>query len=464
MREAFEWPAGEGPHGYQEEIARNLVQYGRESVRSGHGSGKTASAAQIVVWFRVTRDGASDGGDWKVVTTASAWRQLEHYLWPEIHKWVRRLRPELRANVERGAQVLGLKGQTGEAFAVASNEPSLIEGAHAKYLLYVFDEAKAIPDETYNAAEGAFTGGGIGSEVYFLMISTPGGPSGRFYDIQRRRAGYEDWKAIHVTAEQLIEAKRMTVEWREQRRRQWGETSAVYQNRVEGNFAEEDEDVVIPLAWIEAAIERWRVLERTGALPTTRTHFGMDVGRGGDKTTLAERADDVIVEIGESRRADVMAAAGLLVQKLNAHPEAARALVDIIGIGAGAFDRAREQVGDRVAGFNAATAAVHPLTKKPLTGADGKLQFANLRAAAWWGLRERLDPATDSQVALPPDDELIGDLAAPKWVLTSGGKVKVEAKDEIIARIGRSPDKGDGVVHAFASELVMPARPPMVFF
>ena len=42
-----------------------------------------------MLWFALTRDAA--GIDWKCVTTAGAWRQLEYYLWPEIHKWVGRL-------------------------------------------------------------------------------------------------------------------------------------------------------------------------------------------------------------------------------------------------------------------------------------------------------------------------------------------------------------------------------------
>ena len=39
-----------------------------------------------------------------------------------------------------------------------------------------------------------------------------------------------------------------------------------------------------------------------------------------------------------------------------------------------------------------------------------------------------------SPVALPPDDMLTGDLTAPKWRVTSGGRIQVESKDEIRKR------------------------------
>jgi len=80
---------------------------------------------------------------------------------------------------------------------------------------------------------------------------------------------------------------------------------------------------------------------------------------------------------------------------------------------------------------------------------SGELGFANKRSAAWWAMRELLDPAADSVIALPPDDLLTGDLTAPHWRVMSGGHIQVEGKDEIRKRLGRSTDDGDAVVMAF---------------
>ena len=201
------FPPGEGLAPYQEEILRGLVEHSRITVRAPHRAGKSGLSALIILWFATTRNGM----DWKVVTTASHWRQLTKYLWPEVHKWSRQIdwaklgMPRPREG--RELQVMSLKLGTGEAFAVASDQPWGIEGAHADNLQCLFDEAKAIPGATWDAAEGAFSGAGrdTGREALALAVSTPGvGPS-RFREIHERRPGYEDWWVRRVTLDEAIE-------------------------------------------------------------------------------------------------------------------------------------------------------------------------------------------------------------------------------------------------------------------
>jgi hypothetical protein len=78
---------------------------------------------------------------------------------------------------------------------------------------------------------------------------------------------------------------------------------------------------------------------------------------------------------------------------------------------------------------------------------DRQLGFCNKRAEAWWRMREELDPGQDggAMVALPPDASVKADLAAPRWELTARG-IKIEDKNEIRKRLGRSPDEGDAIV------------------
>lgn len=435
VREAIAWrPHEAGPTPYQEEMMRALVEHRRISVRGPHGLGKTTENAWLILWFALTRDGE----DWKVITTASAWRQLTVYLWPEVHKWARRLNPEvigrplLRDDVE--LLDLAIKLRTGQATAVASNDPEKIEGAHADHLLYIFDEAKIIPAETFDAAEGALSTG----QAYAVAVSTPGEPTGRFYDIQRRAPGYGDWWTRHVTKHEAIAAGRVDAAWCEQRFLQWGESSAVYQNRVEGNFASSDEDAVIPLAWVEAAIQRWLEWRESG-LEVPQTCVGVDVARGGeDETVLAPRLSHVVGELLTSAKEDTMRTTGRVAAALAA---GGYAVVDVIGVGAGVVDRLAE-LGLPVVPFNAGEGT-------DVRDSSGMLAFLNKRAAAWWALREFLDPANGSKVCLPPDDMLTGDLTAPKWWETSRGLIQIEAKKDIKKRLGRSTDRGDAVVMCF---------------
>ncbi|MGI9146922.1 MAG: hypothetical protein ACR2IK_10285 [Chloroflexota bacterium] len=442
VRECFVWRAGEHPTAYQEDVLRRLVEHRRIAVRGPHGLGKTTVAAWAILWFALTRDGE----DWKIATTASAWRQLTHFLWPEVRKWSRRLRWDRLGrepfDSRTELQALGLKLATGEAFAVASDTPELIEGAHADHLFYVFDEAKVIPVATWDAAEGAFAGAGAdtAAEAFALAISTPGEPNGRFYELHKHAPGFEDWTSRHVTLEETVAAGRVSREWAAQRALQWGEQSAVYQNRVLGEFAASDEDGIIPLAWVEAANERWRIWKESGADTFQLTTIGVDPARGGgDKTVLALRQGSVVVELRRYSLEDTMATAGRVAGVLQASK--ARAIVDVIGIGAGVFDRLREMK-HLVSPFNAAE-------RTDELDRSGELGFTNRRAAAWWKLRERLDPANGDRIALPPDDLLTGDLTAPHWRVMSGGKIQVESKDDIRQRLGRSTDDGDAVTMAF---------------
>lgn len=444
---------------YQREVMAALPHHKRVSVRGPHGLGKTAMEALIILWFAETRESA--GQDWKIPTTASVWRQLDKFLWPEIHKWARRMDwDKLGGRPWRpGKELLDLniKLSLGSAFALASDDPTALEGAHADHILYIFDEAKAIIAGTFEAAEGAFSGAGEGTglNAFALVCSTPGEPSGTFADIQLQRPGTEDWWVRHVTKEEAIAAGRISIEWVEQRGKQWGTESSIYKNRVEGQFADQSEDAVIPLKWVEAAIERWEDLM---ALPeeerviTPLSCLGVDVARSGeDWTVMAERHANVVTEVHRYALQSTMATANIAHQHLNKNPKANRpkAAVDVIGVGAGVVDRLRE-LGDRVEPFNGAEGTV-------LTDVSGELEFLNRRAAAWWTMRELLDPQYEMNVCLPNDDLLVGDLVAPKFEFTAAGRLKIEEKREVKKRIGRSPDTGDAVVQAFC-----PAEPKTI--
>lgn len=437
VHDCLAWGEDERPTAYQDELMAALVAHRRVALRGPHGLGKSACVAWIILWHALTRDGE----DWKIPTTASAWRQLERYLWPEVHKWARRVkwgrvgRPAFDDHKE--LMNLTLKLRTGQAFAASSDTPEWMEGAHADQLLYVFDEAKAIPVGIWDAAEGALSSG----EAYALAVSTPGEPVGRFYEIHSRRAGLEDWWVRHVTLEEAVAAGRVSVDWAEQRKRQWGERSAVYQNRVLGEFAAAEADGVIGLALIEAANERWREMSERGVWPQGPLVVGADISRSGeDKTVLALRRGGAVVELRRSSKEDLMETTGRVVGALRGEGSGStsRAVVDVDGIGAGVVDRLREQGLDVVA-FNAGAGT-------DVRDRSGEVGYANVRAAAWWGLRERMEAG---EVALPPDDLLMGDLVTPRSRMTSGGKRLLESKDEIRRRLGRSTDDGDAVAMAF---------------
>ena len=431
-----------GLAGYQAEILTLLDGKSRVAVRGPRGLGKSAIGSITVLWFALTREAA--GIDWKIVTTAGAWQQLKNYFWPEVHKWaglvrwdvVRDGRPPRSDELMRQA----LRLPHGLALAAAPTDSAKIEGAHASAILIMFDEAKLIPAGTWDAIEGAMSGGG---EALALALSTPGDPQGRFWDIHSRRKGLEDWTARHVTLDEAVAAGQISRAWADQRIRQYGMTSQFVQCHVLGEFHAADDDAVIPLAWIEDAVARWHAWADEGRPDLPGPHaVGVDVaGSGADMTVLAIRKGPVLTELRRFAKQDTMGTTGRVKGILDADPECT-AVVDAIGIGAGVVDRLREQK-CRTEAFTASRTAGNR------RDASREFRYSDMRSFAWWKMREALDPSKSPVICLPDDDQLTGDLCAPKWKVESGARIKVESKDDIRKRIGRSTDDGDAVIQAW---------------
>lgn len=91
---------------------------------------------------------------------------------------------------------------------------------------------------------------------------------------------------------------------------------------------------------------------------------------------------------------------------------------------------------------------VYTLETSSGTYATTNVLHKNCRAAAWWNLRELLDPALGATLALPEDDELTAELCAPRWDIGTGNTLRVESKDDIRKRIGRSTDRADAIAMA----------------
>ncbi len=220
---------------------------------------------------------------------------------------------------------------------------------------------------------------------------------------------------------------------------------------LRGDFSvglEDDPYQTIPTAWVLAAQQRWRERSRPqtrdaqgNTIPVPLTAVGVDPARGGDdKTCLARRYNNWCAPIEThpgKATPDGQAVAQLTIAALL---EGGIANIDVIGIGASVYDMCRQQ-GASVRAINFASAA-------PAMDRTGKLSFINLRAYAYWSLREALDPMNGDELALPDDPELLADLCSPKWMIRSRG-IQIESKDDIKARLGRSPDKGDALVMAF---------------
>jgi hypothetical protein len=197
---------------------------------------------------------------------------------------------------------------------------------------------------------------------------------------------------------------------------------------------------VIPAAWVRAAQQRWRERPQPTGTPSA---LGADIVRGGqDRMAIATLYGTWCAPLDTwpgVMVADGPAAAGLVVQALGGATSVPVG-VDVIGIGSSCYDS--------LVAVDVSAIPVNNSEGAPdARDRSGKLRFRNVRAASYWALREALDPQHGDDLALPDDPELLADLCSPRYKVTTGG-VLIESKDDIKARIGRSPDKGDALVIA----------------
>lgn len=196
---------------------------------------------------------------------------------------------------------------------------------------------------------------------------------------------------------------------------------------------------VIPTEWIKAAQRRWSDREPPDE---PLTCLGVDPSRGGkDLTALAPRTGNYFHEVKEYPGAGVPdgpACVALVIEALGEDLEA-NINVDVIGIGSSVYD-------DLLANdYN--VFPVNFAEGSEGTDKSGQLKFRNVRAEAYWTLREALDPDEGNDLALPPDHDILTDLAAPLWSMSTRG-LTVEPKKDIRKRLQRSPNKGDAIALA----------------
>jgi hypothetical protein len=202
---------------------------------------------------------------------------------------------------------------------------------------------------------------------------------------------------------------------------------------------EDDAWQVIPTAWVRAAQARWKATPPEGQ---PLTALGMDVARGGaDATVVAPRRGPWFAPLKSYKGEVTDSGEKAAFLALKEWEEGATVNVDVIGVGASAYDAIRDKIGSDLA------VAVNVAVPSHCRDKSGKFALTNVRTAMYWLLREALDPLTGDGLALPIDGELVADLCAPRFSVRASGIV-VEPKDDIKERLGRSPDRADALALA----------------
>lgn len=417
----------------QREVMESVRDNRYTACHSAHGTGKSWTAADIVGWWLDVHP----IGEAFAVTTAPTSAQVDAILWREIGAAHTQMRMD--GYIAHGGYPKWMVGKQMIAYgrkptdyADPTKAMQAFQGIHAKYVLVVMDEACGIPKWLWDAVDTLVTN----EHSRVLAIGNPDDPASHFSSVCLPGSG---WNLIGISAFDLPWATGEVVPdylhdvltgetWVKERARRWGESSPLYVSKVLGLFPEIADDTLISPRLVREARER-----ELAGLGLGR--YGADIARlGRDETVVYRNRDGQFRLEYRAAKQDTMQTAGAFARIIRRHgANWVPMVLDMIGIGAGVFDRLVEQ-GLNVIGFDAGGAPYD------------NTRFINRRAEAYWELRETFEQG-DADID-PLDDDLASQLQSIKWKLDSRGRIGIESKDDMRKRGLPSPDRADAVMMA----------------
>lgn len=408
----------------------------RIAVASGHGIGKSALVAWLILWALCTKP------DTRGVVTANTMPQLMTKTWPELAKWYNLLICKHWFQLSATRIHSLSRPETWRVDAVPWNETNTeaFAGLHnqGRRILVIYDEASAIDDKIWETTEGALTD--ANTEIIWCVFGNPTRNTGRFRECFGRLA--HRWRRLQIDSRSVrITNKQQISQWISD----YGEDSDFVRVRVRGVFPRAGTMQFIPLDVAEAAMAMAREVSATvhDALA-----IGVDVARfGDDKTVIRFRRgrDARSMAPIKMRGADTTTIAST-VNNIILSRQPQGVFVDAGGVGGGVVDQLRAFGHRNVYGIDFGTKPLNAFIKD-----EGMVVYANRRAEMWGILRDWL-----SFGMIDNDPELLNDLTGIEYGFTlKDGRdaILLEKKEDMKKRGLASPDDGDALALTFAVPL-----------
>lgn len=439
----------------QREILESVAVNEKTAVRASHGVSKTFAAAETAVWFLNCIPNS------KVITTAPVFFQIKMLLWAEINA----IYMTSRIRLEGECLTTEIKTDEKDHYAVgfATDKPARSEGWHAPAILFIFDEAKGIPQWMWDSARGAMTGG----LCRWLVVSTTDGVQvGEQYH-KIFNSEKTDWNRIHISAfdsPYVTGEKFRSIEIQDPRRPDrftvkytdpkdfvvqiatpawiakcvgdWGEDSPLFITKVKGEIHDASADSIIKLSQVIQMHKNW---DNPDFKDEGVVEVGVDVARGGtDNVSMYKRKGLKVIDhkvikpkaMPEKERLYYVAEE---VERFAGQDKKIRIKVDDTGLGGGVTDILQHH------GFN-----VVPVNFGEVAGDQD--HYPSAASEMWFEVGKIVH-----EIACPPNAELDAQLVNRKSEgLDKKGRRVVEGKKEYKARNGgKSPDEADGFLLAF---------------
>ena len=400
------------------------------SVSSGHGIGKSAMVAWIILFIMSTRPYC------KGVVTANSYVQLRTKTWSELGKWLNMCitKDWFVINSSSGSMSIHHHEHkaTWRADAQSSDEHNseAFAGLHAASStpFYIFDEASGIHEKVYEVSEGGMTDG----EPMHFSFGNPTRGSGRFYENMLGKHRHRYNRRFIDSRDVAITNKKVFEEWIEA----YGIDSDFVKVRILGQFPSLSDMQFISTDDVRACIMHEVVVQ-----PHDPLVMGVDVARfGADQSViwLRQGRDAESQGIHTYRGVDTMTLAAE-VSKFASQKRPDTIFIDGGGVGGGVIDRCR-QIGLDVVEVN-------------FGGKATQAGYANMRAQMWGNMRDALKDG----IRLPDDEDIVRDLTGLEYSYNLKNDIMLEKKEDARKRGLASPDLGDALALTYAYP-VYPSR------
>lgn len=420
---------------WQEEYVDLYMNHSRVAAVASKGPGKTFTLATIGWHFFITRHLP------KMAALSISKDHLKSNLWAELR--MLRSRSELiKRTVSDGETRLSRIGHEGYSFIDArafpksadeNQQASSLAGLHSDNVAFLIDEAGMIPDAVINTADAALSTGNEGNKCAKLLITAnPERPSGVVY---RAYMGHskQDWAVLTVSGDpdDPKRAKRVDLKWAQEMIAQYGREDPWVMINVLGKYPRVGVDTL--LSDIEVREAQMREIGEEH-IRNAQMRLGVDVARGGvDRSSFSMRKGLKAYPI-ECVGSDINGP-GLagIVAKLQIDHRVERVFVD----NTGGFGSSLVDSLDNFPHID--------VTPIHYSSSAQDNRYFNRRTEMWMRMRDWVRKGG----VLPKDPGLAEELTAVKF-FTNGGKIRLEEKDQVKARLGRSPDKADALAQTFA--------------
>jgi hypothetical protein len=398
------------------------------AVASGHGIGKTALIAWIILWFISTREHP------EIIVTAGKQDQLTGKTWRELAKWNKLsiCSHWFHWTATKLQHVLAADTWFAHAIPWSKNSPENFAGTHEQHVLVIFDEASAIDDVIWETTDGAMTTPG----AMWIAFGNPTKATGRFAQCFGKFKAL--WRQHQIDSRTCKMANRRLLDlWVET----YGEDHDFVRVRVRGMFPRSGDLQFITIEELAAAYKR--ILEPEAYRDAAKI-MAVDIARhGSDQSVIARRWGRKMFKLKRMRITDLMKLASVIAAEIDDWgPEFV--FIDATGMGWGVYDRLIQlgykqciavQVGEH---------------------ADNEDRYKNLRAEIWDRARINIRAGMDMS-DLKDDKELESEFTEPLYGVDDRGRFELESKDDMKERGLSSPDGADAIALCFTAPVA--ARP-----